>query len=138
MVALWQNVPGVKLLLLSIYVGDDKAQDLLHMLDTHQMRCGLRVLKEMYQAHIWPLFVLQNYLPQSQQHPLGFLQRPIVLKQVRNKYVFQLILVLGDLLYTVLSDKFGVDGIEHHNPAVIDFPMLAVNFLAQKCVVKPM
>jgi hypothetical protein len=56
-------VSGVELLLLAVYVGYDEAQDLLHVLNAHQMGRSLGVLKEMYQANIRPLLVLQNNLP---------------------------------------------------------------------------
>ena len=128
---------GVELLLLAVYVGYDEAQDLLHVLNAHQMGRSLGVLKEMYQANIRPLLVLQNNLPQSQQNPLGLFKRPIVLKQICDKYVFQLILVFSNFFYAILGDQPGVDSIKHHHPTMINLPMLAVNFLAQERVVKP-
>ena len=108
------------------------------MLDADKMRRSLRVLKEMNQANKRPLLILQNNLPQSQQHSLGLLYRPVVLKEVHNKNVFELIFILCNYLDTIFCDKTSVDSIEHHNSTMIDFTILAVNFFAQESVIKPM
>ncbi len=50
--------------------------------------------------------------------------------------MFQLILELSDFVDAIFCNKATVVGIEHHHPAVVDFAVLAFDFIAQESVVK--
>ncbi len=53
-------MPRVKLLLFAVHIRHNQSQHFLHVLDAHQVWCGLGLFEEVNQAHKRPLLVLQN------------------------------------------------------------------------------
>lgn len=84
-------MPAVKLLLLRVDVRDNEPHDLLDMLNSDQMRRGLRLLQEQYQRNVAPSLILQQHLPEAKQQSLLPLQRPVILSSVGDEHMLDLL-----------------------------------------------